>query len=549
MRVTIVQADPMVGDIQGNLERIGSALDSIPEGSSDLVVFSELFLTGYPPMDLLERDWFLKEIENTLERLREMSRSRNDLGILIGTPVKTGKKVGKRLYNAALFFHNGQVIGKAFKSLLPTYDVFDESRYFSAVDQVEVVSFKGEKIGISICEDAWNDPDFWPRGGMYGRDPISELAEKGATLMINLSASPFSVGKIHGRYELIRRHVRRTGLPFIYVNQVGGNDELLFDGSSMALDRKGDPVAFLPSFREDVVTLDTSSCGDPGLYRVSPEIENVRDALVMGIKDYLGKCGFTKVIVGLSGGIDSAVTCALAALATGAENVLGISMPSPYSSRGSVDDSRQLAENLGVPFRVIPVSDIFASMNKTLEGHLDGQGKNIAEENIQARIRGNILMAISNATGAMVLSTGNKSEMSVGYCTLYGDMSGGLSVLADVPKTMVYALAECINISSEVIPREIIEKVPSAELRPDQKDSDSLPPYPVLDEIIHLYVEENLSEAEIVERGFEKETVTWVIRAIARSEYKRKQAAPGLKVTSKAFGMGRRIPIAARTAL
>ncbi len=547
MRVTLVQVDPKVGDIEGNVKKLRRVIETIPQQSTDLVIFSELFLTGYPPMDLLEKDWFMDEVKQGMDEIKAISRSRDDLGILLGCPLPTGSMVGKKLFNSAILFDKGSILVYAGKSLLPTYDVFDEARYFSPFPEVVTLSFRGETLGISICEDAWNDPLFWPEGGMYERDPIQELVDKGATLIVNLSASPFSVGKIKARYDLLRGHVRRNGLPFIYVNQVGANDELVFDGTSMALDGKGNPLAVLPSFEEGLVTVDTHSSGSPEVFPVINEIQNVYHALVLGIKDYLSKCGFSKVIVGLSGGIDSALTCALAVQALGADNVLGISMPSPYSSSGSVEDSRTLSKNLGMDFKVIPITDIFNSMLATLDRDLEGPGRPLAQENIQARIRGNILMAISNASGSLVLSTGNKSEMSVGYCTLYGDMSGGLSVLADVPKIMVYDLARFINSSSEVIPFEIIEKIPSAELRPDQKDSDTLPPYPVLDKIIHLYVEENCSLSEIVEKGFEKETVLWVIRAISRSEYKRKQAAPGLKVTSKAFGIGRRIPIAART--
>ena len=547
MRVTLVQADPKVGDIEGNVEKLRRTIETIPRQSTDLVIFSELFLTGYPPMDLLEKNWFMAAVNRGLDEIKALSSSRDDLGILLGCPFPTGSMVGKKLFNSAVLFEKGNILVHAGKSLLPTYDVFDEARYFSPFPEVATLSFRGETLGISICEDAWNDPLFWPNGEMYERDPVQELADNGATLMINLSASPFSVGKIQARYDLLRGHVRRNGIPFVYVNQVGGNDELVFDGTSMVLDDKGDLLALLPSFEEGLVTVDIRSSGSAKVFPVINEIRNVYHALVLGIKDYLSKCGFSKVVVGLSGGIDSALTCALAVQALGPDNVLGISMPSPYSSSGSVEDSRTLSKNLGMQFKVIPITDIFNSMLVTLDRDLEGPGRALARENIQARIRGNILMAISNASGSLVLSTGNKSEMSVGYCTLYGDMSGGLSVLADVPKTMVYDLARFINSSSETIPVEIIEKVPSAELRPDQKDSDTLPPYPVLDEIIHLYIEENCSLSQIVEKGFEKDTVLWVVKAISRSEYKRKQAAPGLKVTSKAFGIGRRIPIAART--
>ncbi len=546
MRVTIAQVNPIVGDIEGNLVKIKDLLGRCEQESSDLVVFPELFLVGYPPKDILERGWFIKQAGQAVKELVSLSARFPTTGILLGVPRAAEQDSGKALYNSAVLIYQGKIVSEHHKSLLPTYDVFDEARYFEPAPGVRTVSFKGETLGISLCEDAWNDPELWPGRRMYSFDPIGELARQGATLLINISASPFNLGKEEVRFRLVGNHARKHGLPSIYVNQVGANDELIFDGRSMFVDKKGDVVTLCPSFREHIETVDTRECGTPGLYRPQERMEALCEALVLGIKDYLAKTGFSKAAVGLSGGIDSAVTCYLAVRALGQENVLGISMPSPFSSEGSVEDSRKLAENLGIEFRVIPISDTYHAYLGTLREHFAGRENDITEENIQARIRGNILMAFSNKYGHLILTTGNKSEMAVGYCTLYGDMSGGLSVLADVPKTMVYELAEYINRDKEFIPRETIEKPPSAELRPDQLDQDTLPPYPVLDEILYYYIEEGLSVEEIIANGFEAETVKWVVRAVHNNEYKRKQAALGLKVTGKAFGVGRRMPIAAK---
>ena len=546
MKITLAQVNPVVGDMEGNLEILLRVLESLPQGSTDLVVLPELFLTGYPPMDLLEREWFIRKVDKAVMEVRRLSLSRKDLGILVGCPLSTGMDTGKGLFNSALLVEKGEILAQTDKCLLPTYDVFDEARYFTSASSSRPFPFRGKMIGVTICEDAWNTPELWPRGGGYTRDPVQELVHQGAEMIINISASPFSRGKLALRRKLLGFHAEGKQVPFIYLNQVGGNDELIFDGSSMVLDSNGCLCLLLEAFSEDIRTIDMDELTCNGDCVLPGEIENVHAALVLGIRDYLRKCGFSRSIVGLSGGIDSAVTAALAVEALGSGNVLGVSMPSPYSSRGSVDDSRVLAERLGMEFRVISISEIFSSFIHELDPHLENQGRSIAEENIQARIRGNILMALSNASGAIVLSTGNKSEMSMGYCTLYGDMSGGLSVLSDVPKTMVYELAEHINSHSELIPGSIISKAPSAELSPGQKDSDSLPPYPVLDRIIQLYVEELASEEEILKEGVPPEVVKGVIRSIENTEYKRKQAAPGLKVTSKAFGGGRRFPVAAR---
>jgi NAD+ synthase (glutamine-hydrolysing) len=544
MKITLAQLNPVVGDVRGNLAKVVATLKQAHH-DSDLIVFSELFLVGYPPRDLLEKPALIAKVQAALTELVELSARYPDTGLLVGAPQPTGRDTGKGLCNCAVLIHRGRVLHRQAKSLLPTYDVFDETRHFDPAQTVEVVPFKDEILGISICEDAWYDPELWFRR-LYPLDPIQVLADQGGTVLINISASPFQVGKEEMRYRLLAPHARKYGIPLVYVNQVGGNDELIFDGRSLALDQAGEAIAVLPGFQEAVVAVDLAQAGTPGLYRPQEQIAAVHQALVLGLQDYLGKCGFKQAVVGLSGGVDSAVTCCLAREALGRDNVLGVLMPSPYTSQGSIADSLALARNLGVATRLIPITPIYQSYREALQEPLELGEIDITLENIQARIRGNILMAISNQYGHMVLSTGNKSELAVGYCTLYGDMSGGLSVLADVPKTMVYELAHYLNRDREVIPPQIIEKAPSAELRPDQKDQDTLPPYEILDKIMNDYLVEGLSYADIVKRGFEPETVQWVIRAIDRNEYKRRQAAPGLKITSKAFGMGRRIPIAAR---
>ncbi|PKM81342.1 MAG: NAD+ synthase [Firmicutes bacterium HGW-Firmicutes-14] len=545
MKITAAQLNPVVGDIEGNLKKAVDIYGKCSSEQSDLVVFPEMFLAGYPPRDLLEKPWFIEQVQKALDKLTKVSEKHPDTGIIMGVPIRTGQDTGKGLYNSAVLIYRGQVLLSQNKSLLPTYDVFDEARYFDQAAEVRTVSFKGEVLGISVCEDAWNDPELWSRRN-YPYNPMEEMAGKGATLFINISASPFQMGKEDLRFRIINSHARKYGLPFIYVNQTGGNDELVFDGRSMFLDRNGDPVSVFPAFTEHVETVDTGNQGKRGLYVPQDRLESVYQALVLGLGDYLRKCGFSRAVVGLSGGIDSAVTCSLAVKALGRENVLGISMPSPYSSAGSVEDSRKLAENLGIEFKVIPISGIYSAYLESLSEHFRGTEPDVTEENIQARIRGNILMAFSNKFGGLLLSTGNKSEMAVGYCTLYGDMSGGLSVISDLPKTIVYELAHYINRDEEIIPEPIIVKPPSAELKPGQLDQDTLPPYDTLDLILRLYLDEARSVKEIIEYGPDPETVKWVIKNVDKNEYKRKQAAPGIKVTTKAFGSGRRMPIAAK---
>ncbi len=454
--------------------------------------------------------------------------------------------------------YQDKIAGVQHKSLLPAYDVFDETRYFDSALEIDVIPFKGEMLGVSICEDMWNDPHLWP-GRPYAFDPVEKLAARGATVLINLSASPFYSGKEEDRLRLIQNHAKKHSVPFVFVNQVGGNDELVFDGRSIVVDGKGAPVEIMSSFCEEVQTVDTTESGKKDLYVPQEEIAAVHDALVLGVKDYLRKCGFTKAIIGLSGGIDSAVTCAIAKEALGSENVLGVAMPSVYSAQESESYSRKLAENLDIDFKTVAISEIYDAYLGSLEKEFESR-KNCSRpeaapteeevgvelQNIQARIRGNILMAFSNKFGHLLLTTGNKSELAVGYCTLYGDMAGGLAVISDVPKTMVYELAEYLNRNSEVIPEEIITRVPSAELKPDQTDQDTLPPYDILDKILMNYLEDGYSAERLIGSGFDAQTVKWVIGAVNENEYKRRQAPPGLKVTTKAFGIGRRIPIAAK---
>lgn len=545
MKVTLAQLNPLVGDITGNLARAKKTL-SEHAANSDLIVFPELYLVGYPPQDLLDRHGFIERAAEALDELRQYTTAFPNTGVIIGAPLANDKPGERRLLNAALMLFNGKTLHIQTKCNLPSYDVFDEARYFQPAGPVNVVDFKGEKLGVSICEDAWTDPALWPRGEIYGRDPVSELTKAGATLLINISGSPFNVGKEAIRYRLLSDHAKRSGAPLVFVNQVGGNDELLFDGRSMSFDSQGRPTALLESFREQVMTVDTAADGRAGSFTALTEIESIYMGLTMGLRDYMDKCGFSKCVVGVSGGIDSAVTLALAAKVTGAVNTLGITMPSAYSSKGSVEDSKALSDNLGVELKTIPIHDTYMCFLSSLSPSIATKDVTVTQENLQARIRGNILMAFSNEYGYLPLSTGNKSELAVGYCTLYGDMSGGLSLLGDVPKTKVYELAGYINRDSELIPHAILEKPPSAELRPNQTDQDTLPPYDTLDRILAGYIEEERSVDELVAGGFDEETVRWVARAVRNNEYKRRQAPPALRVTSKSFGSGRRMPIAAR---
>ncbi|MBM4311151.1 MAG: NAD+ synthase [Deltaproteobacteria bacterium] len=546
MKITLAQLNPTIGDIRGNLHKALEAFRRAAQAGSDLVVFSELFLSGYPARDLLERPDFLGRIEAALEQIRQASTGFSETGMLIGAPVRSGRVTGRGLHNAALLFHAGRLVFTQHKSLLPNYDVFDEARYFDPAEAVATVAFRGERLGIVICEDSWTDPELH-RGRAYSLDPVARLAAQGATLLINLSASPYQAGKEGQRLGILRAHARTYRVPAIMVNQVGGNDELVFDGRSACMGVNAEPVAVLDAFCEQELTLEINahSAGSADVFSPREGVADVHDALVLGLGDYVRKCGFERVLLGLSGGIDSALVCCLAAAALGPENVLAVLMPSRYSSTGSIDDSVALAHNLGVRHTTIPIMPVYDSFIATLAPEFAHSAPDTTEENIQARIRGTLLMSLSNKFGHLLLTTGNKSEMAVGYCTLYGDMCGGLAVICDVPKTMVYALARYINRDREIIPESILTKAPSAELRPDQTDQDSLPPYDVLDRILEGYIDRACSLSELLSMGFDPQTVRWVIGAVDRNEYKRRQAAPGLKVTSKAFGMGRRMAIAA----
>ncbi len=538
MKIALMQLNPVIGDIKGNFELLQKSLNNLKE-KVDLVMFPELFLTGYPPRDLLEKHWFIENVFLYLEKIKNISKSFEETGILFGTPLKKGND----LYNSAVLIYNGQIVFTQDKTLLPSYDVFDELRYFKPSNQTTVFSFKGERLGISICEDIWNVPGFGV--DRYKVDPIERLANMGATIFLNLSASPFYIGKEKERYDVIKNHSTKYSIPFVYLNLVGGNDELIFDGNSIFVNKNGELVEKLNSFSQDIKIIDTNNI-EAKNYKFMDDVESAYNALILGTKDYIHKSGFSKAIVGLSGGIDSAVVTAIAVESLGASNVLAITMPSIYSSKGSINDSLQLAQNLGINLKIVPIKNIFNSYLEELKEHFNGLSVDVTEENLQARIRGNILMAFSNKFGYMVLSTGNKSELAVGYCTLYGDMSGGLSVISDLPKTMVYKVANYINREKDIIPIEIIKKPPSAELKPNQKDQDSLPPYEILDDILRYYIDLGLSSKEIVQKGYSYDTVMWIIKTVNKNEYKRRQAAPGLKITSKAFGMGRRMMIAAK---
>lgn len=542
MKIALAQLNPTVGDIKNNCEKIIKYINEAKNVKADLIVFPELTIIGYPPKDLLYNPDFLESAKSALHEL--ILPYTDGIGVIIGTVTQDDEK-DYILHNSALLLYDNKIIGKSDKTLLPNYDVFDEHRYFEPARERKCFDFKGVRLAINICEDIWNDKDFWERP-KYDIDVVEEQFKLNPDIFINISASPYNLGKHELRVKMVKQISKKYHRPLIYVNQVGGNDELIFDGSSFVINSNGDRIVQLRSFDEDLTIINTENLTNmKALPNVVENISWVHDALILGLKDYFKKTGFNKALVGLSGGIDSAVTCALAVEALGRENVLGVSMPSRYSSEESKDDARTLAENLGIEYRVIPIEDVFKSYISIFNE--DGIAKgDLAEENIQARIRGNYLMFISNREGYMVLTTGNKSEIAVGYCTLYGDMSGGLAVISDVPKTMVYELAKYINRNGEIIPKSTLTKAPSAELRPGQKDTDSLPAYEVLDKILKAYIEDNKSLNEIVKDGYDENLVKEIIRKINSAEYKRKQAAPGLKVTTKAFGVGRRMPIAQR---
>jgi NAD+ synthetase len=547
VRIAIAQIDYTIGAFDANLQRMTAAVAEARAQQTELVVFSELATTGYPPGDLLDRQDFVDRNLEQLQRIAELSDER--LGIVVGYVDRNPSHVGKGLHNSAALCAGGQVIDRYRKCLLPTYDVFDEARYFDPGDDARVMRFRGIRLGVSVCEDVWSDPDFDGRS-LYHRDPVKEQVDNDAELLINISASPFELGKAALRRELVQRYAASSGRYFVYLNQVGGNDELVFDGHSIVVDPQGQVVVRARDFAEDLLVFDLPTDGGtagPGELRevADCEEEQALRALELGLRDYLAKCGFERVVLGLSGGIDSAVTAAIAARAIGPDRVLGVAMPTRYSSEGSVRDAEALAANLGIEYRVIPIDDIFQGYLDGLAPVFEGMPEDVTEENIQARIRGGVLMALSNKLGRMLLATGNKSELAVGYATLYGDMCGGMAPLADVPKTLVYRLARHLNTERELIPRSTIEKAPSAELKPEQTDQDSLPPYEILDRVVEQYVERGRSVAEMAAEGLDQRAVEQVVRLINRSEYKRRQAAPGIKISSKAFGGGRRYPIAA----
>jgi len=558
MKIALAQINSTVGDLCGNAKRILEFSRRAAESGANVVVFPELSLTGYPPRDLLEKENFLDGTEQHLERLAADTATLN-VSIICGTVTRTGSSTGLPIYNSAAVLQGGRITFRQHKMLLPTYDVFDEARYFEPAVKQSPLALGDAVSALTICEDIWNDKQYWERR-RYSRDPVEELASAGARILISINASPYHMGKRAQRTEIFRATARHFRVPIVYVNQVGGNDQLLFDGTSFAMNPEGEVIACAASFEEDLVMMDSQALTGERHDNYSDECEAVYQALAMGTRDYIRKCGFERVIVALSGGIDSALTAAIAVDAVGKENVIGVGMPGPYSSEHSVSDARELARNLGIRFELIPIKDQYDAFLNVLEPLFTAQklsagaSLGVTEENLQSRLRGVTMMALSNKWGALVLTTGNKSELAVGYCTLYGDMCGGLAVISDVPKTLVYSLSRVANKrhslgpgASGAIPENTFTKPPSAELRPDQKDTDSLPPYEVLDQILRLYIENNDAPQQIAEAlHLPLALVRDLVNKVDRNEYKRQQAAPGLKVTTKAFGIGRRFPIAQR---
>src|ERR1700690_3407253 len=560
LKIGLLQLNSTVGDFATNRQKLIAGYEKASALGAEFVIAPELFLCGYPPRDLLLRADF---VAANLAALAETAKSIGSIPLCVGYVDENSERPGRTLRNSAAVLQNGKIVWHTHKSLLPTYDVFDEDRYFEPAKSAAPFEFRGRKLGITICEDIWNDEDFWPER-LYRRDPIKELIAQGAEIILNLSSSPWHDGKEKTRLAMLQRVAHDERVPLAQVNLAGANDELIFDGHSVALDARGEVIALGKGFEEDVFVADlgknpaplprpSATLFPPGGERAgagggefSPREQQLVAALSLGIRDYVHKCGFKSVIVGLSGGIDSALVAVLAAEALGADQVLGVSMPARYSSEGSLSDAGALAKNLGIRYEVLPIESAFQSVEKQLARVFAGTKPNEAEENVQSRLRGVTLMALSNKFGALVLTTGNKSEMAVGYCTLYGDMCGALAVIADVCKTDVYKISRWVNREREIIPAASLTKPPSAELRPDQKDQDSLPPYDILDQILDAYVVRNLSKPDIIARGFDAAVVNDVINKIAFSEYKRRQAAPGLKVSPRAFGIGRRIPIAQR---
>jgi NAD+ synthase (glutamine-hydrolysing) len=541
MKIAMAQINTTVGDLEGNEARILAAYSRAISEGIDLVIFPELTIVGYPPRDLLLKKSF---VSKNLEVLDRLARATKKTGMLVGYVGRNETLPGREVTNSAALLQEGKIAATRIKTLLPTYDVFDEDRYFEPARENTPVQSSGDNLGITICEDVWNDEDFW-RDRRYRGNPAIELAHGGAKIILNVSASPWHLGKNRLRRDMLSNLAAKARCPLLLCNLVGGNDELVFDGGSLAFNARGELIAQGKMFEEDYIVVDLAEAR-PIEFQERPDEEKVYKALVLGLRDYMHKCGFKSALLGLSGGIDSALTAVIAVEALGRENVRGVSLPSQFSSQGSLDDARILAQNLGIQYEVVPIQPMFLAAKEQLKNVFAGRPEDTTEENIQARLRGVILMAMSNKFGSLLLTTGNKSELAVGYCTLYGDMCGGLAVISDVPKTMVYRLSRWINRQGQIIPDASITKAPSAELRPNQTDQDSLPPYEVLDTILDAYVVKGQSATEIVQAGFDEQTVGRVVRLIDLNEYKRRQAAPGLKVTTKAFGVGRRIPIAQR---
>ena len=543
MKIALGQINPTVGDFSGNAGRILEFSRRAQAAGAGLILFPELSVCGYPPRDLVERSSFIARNREAVEKIAGETKG---IAVICGLVTAAHADAGKAAMNSAALLMDGKVAFVQSKMLLPTYDVFDEMRNFAPAKSQDLFSFCGNRMALTICEDAWNDKRFWHKR-MYTVDPVDTLIQAGGNFVLNISASPFWIGKREIRRDMLASIARQHKVPVVLVNQVGGNDSLVFDGSSIVLDREGKVIAQGRSFEEDLVFFDSQSLTGEMHEQIAGDEASVYSALVLGTRDYMHKCGFQKAIIGLSGGIDSALTAVIAAEAVGPENVVGVGMPGPYSSKGSIDDARSLAKNLGIRFELLSINPAYEAYRSTLRDVFAGAAEDVTEENIQSRARGTLLMALSNKFGAIVLSTGNKSELGVGYCTLYGDMVGGLAVISDVPKTLVYRLSDYVNSRRAVIPRATLEKPPSAELRPNQKDSDSLPPYEILDAVLEDYVEDSLPAERIAaDRGLDIEVVRRVIRMVDRAEYKRQQAAPGLKISPKAFGYGRRFPIAAK---
>jgi len=539
MKIALAQINTIVGDFDRNIQIARNCLDRARRAGTDIIVFPELTFSGYPPQDLLEKNSY---IEKNLEAIQAFKESVHGIAAVVGF-IDRNSQAGKPLYNSAAFIQDGRIRLITHKCLLPTYDIFDEARHYVACSKAEgLIEYKGKRVALTICEDFWNDSDIFPKR-LYTYDPVEDLARQGADLFININASPFTIGKPILRQRILTHAARKYRVPVIMVNQVGGYDEIIFDGTSLVADETGQVIAQCPSFQEDLMIVDLNQARQVELPPEQNITEQVFRALVLGTRDYSHKCGFHSAVIGLSGGIDSALVACIASEALGPENVTGVAMPSMFSSPGSVQDAKALAQNLGIKLNVFPIKKIYDSYVEELRPVFKDLPFDAAEENIQARIRGNLLMALSNKFGHLLLSTGNKSEMAVGYSTLYGDMCGGLAVIADVLKTKVYDLSRWINRNGEIIPGSTIRKPPSAELRPNQTDQDELPPYDVLDEILTLYIEEQLSFSGIIKRGFDGDLVRRVITMVDRNEYKRRQAAPCLKITGKSFGLGRRFPI------